>query len=852
MGGEGRAVSPANREHARRQCQMLSGLLIAAGLVGRVALTSEGCAAQVVSSESALRAALAGGQLSRCINVTLPAGVHIHLSGGPLQLEGDVGSGLSAGVSRSSGRASNYSVAIASAGATIDAGGLSQLLVARGVSLFVSGLRLVNGFGGCVEIVETLAHFQDVHIENCFLELAPSSRLLPEGSSLGRWADGLLPEGSSLGRWADGASNELSSSSRARHRGGGGLYATRSVVALESVNIVSCQVVLRQSEDSACEEGGLCQARGGGLLVEGNSALLAVGLNVFNCSAVLEESLSSCFTPSCQGAFGGGLWAQQEVLVVLLRTKFTDSYVRASISNRTGTHPPVTTAMGGGLCLGTNTVAWLTGVSVVRCSAQAVTEGGTAFASGGGMSVTGNNVSAVEPASVQYNRIFRDFFPFDALRLSDDARLEVTAAVDRIEAHSPSWYPEHLAIGLDEWHAGDLPLFHDILNFSLTDCDARSLSAVNVTAVSVWAIAYGGGLFYFQEPVVRDVIPDVTLRINGMNITRCQTYAQGSGPNRWTSSSGGGLYFDSTSADEEDTGNAIGTLVQAGALRVINCSSTASGNPAWGTQVEGGGMAFRDIYLMLTDLVVHGCEARQELLASSCDATPQHCASCANLTRCLALCGSGNDWAHPLMIGAVPTSQCNATPAQMCAREREECEDDSCHEVLSACLGAGPAIVKGGGVFASRVTMRLVHGNVSGCDAGLDSAVGTVVGGGAYLASGFALFEAQVLFKESRVLHLWDTTQTAMVAGEQLYLFGMIGDLIWKLPTYLGHWLPSVYLCNTVFQPCSETDADSVVQPGCGESRVERSDPGCPTQVDRPELGLNLIGSHVSLGVRVL
>ena len=159
----------------------------------------------------------------------------------------------------------------------------------------------------------------------------------------------------------------------------------------------------------------------------------------------------------------------------------------------------------------------------------------------------------------------------------------------------------------------------------------------------------------------------------------------------------------------------------------------------------------------------------------------------------------------------------------------EACEVISTSRALDQTVG-------GGGVYATDASTRLKNVNVTSCAARLEVTPGALgsygglgaVGGGVFLWSGFGLFEngaspprthththahttphpgvlrrsaSQVLLSKSQVIGrrtVFDGLAAPLSPPNQLYVYGVVGTLIWLLPTFSGRWLP---VCSTSALP---------------------------------------------------
>ena len=172
----------------------------------------------LAKSEAGLRLALQCGMQSGHANIILPAHTTINLTSALKvgSLSAEANSSLELPVINISG----------SGGAAIDAQGLSGVLVAIRVSLYVRGLRIANGNRGCVNLHHALARFEDVSVEGCS---SPDD--------------------------------------------GGGFFIQHSDVAFERVHIRHCAAALN----------------GGGVFLSGedsfDSSLVALHSSIANCSA---------------------------------------------------------------------------------------------------------------------------------------------------------------------------------------------------------------------------------------------------------------------------------------------------------------------------------------------------------------------------------------------------------------------------------------------------------------------------------------------------------------------------------------------------------------------------------------
>ena len=110
-------------------------------------------------------------------------------------------------------------------------------------------------------------------------------------------------------------------------------------------------------------------------------------------------------------------------------------------------------------------------------------------------------------------------------------------------------------------------------------------------------------------------------------------------------------------------------------------------------------------------------------------------------------------------------------------------------EVVASLPVTGSSSAEGGGLALVDSNVRLRTTNVSSCIARQkgEGDGATAKGGGVYKPNGFALFEEQVLLSSSQVIVGGTSTKRR---GHQLYFEGLVGDLIWTLPTMRGHWLP--------------------------------------------------------------
>mmetsp|Transcript_18764 Transcript_18764/g.55328 ORF Transcript_18764/g.55328 Transcript_18764/m.55328 type:complete len:468 (+) Transcript_18764:844-2247(+) len=179
----------------------------------------------------------------------------------------------------------------------------------------------------------------------------------------------------------------------------------------------------------------------------------------------------------------------------------------------------------------------------------------------------------------------------------------------------------------------------------------------------------------------------------------------------------------------------------------------------------------------------------------------------------------------------------------------EACEVISTSRALDQTVG-------GGGVYATDASTRLKNVNVTSCAARLEVTPGALgslyagagaVSGGVHMASGLGLFENGVLLSKSKVIGP-RSGPSGVVASplslryNQLGVYGVVGTLIWLLPTFSGRWLPSVYQCSEFREPCLKQQGRNCNVSG----QPILSDPGCPRD---PKYGLSMDGKYVSLGV---
>ena len=202
----------------------------------------------LAKSEAGLRLALQCGMQSGHANIILPAHTTINLTSalkvGSLSAEANLS--LELPVINISG----------SGGAAIDAQGLSGVLVAIRVSLYVRGLRIANGNRGCVHLHHALARFEDVSVEGC---TSPD--------------DG----GGFFIQHSDVAFERVHIRHCAAALRGGGVFLSGSLVALHS-SIAHCSA---GSFEESARLGGA--DAGGGLMAAEYSSLFMAHTNITDC-----------------------------------------------------------------------------------------------------------------------------------------------------------------------------------------------------------------------------------------------------------------------------------------------------------------------------------------------------------------------------------------------------------------------------------------------------------------------------------------------------------------------------------------------------------------------------------------
>ena len=202
-------------------------------------LPPQNCATSfIASSEAGLRLALQCGMQFGRASIRIPEDTTINLTGYPL---------LAAEQSASLSLELPVINIAGGGGAAIDAQGLSSVLVASRVSLYVRGLRIANGNRSCVKLHHALARFEDVSVEGC---TSPDH--------------------------------------------GGGFFIHHSNVAFERVHIRHCAAALN----------------GGGVFLSGedsfDSSLVALHSSIANCSAgysYVDEAYGGCLAAESSALF---------------------------------------------------------------------------------------------------------------------------------------------------------------------------------------------------------------------------------------------------------------------------------------------------------------------------------------------------------------------------------------------------------------------------------------------------------------------------------------------------------------------------------------------------------------------
>ena len=224
---------------------------------------------------------------------------------------------------------------------------------------------------------------------------------------------------------------------------------------------------------------------------------------------------------------------------------------------------------------------------------------------------------------------------------------------------------------------------------------------------------------------------------------------------------GGGItYWDTSDGSDYAPLDGFGRLTEVPPLSVRLTQLEVVGTSSAGSRAYGGGI------LLVTHSLVHVVQARIENSTAT------------------AVWDTGT---HPGLLNTA-MAQGGGLCSYLAYVAIYDSTIEHC-EVVASLPVTGSSSAEGGGLALVDSNVRLRTTNVSSCIARQkgEGDGATAKGGGVYKPNGFALFEEQVLLSSSQVIVGGTSTKRR---GHQLYFEGLVGDLIWTLPTMRGHWLP--------------------------------------------------------------